>query len=478
VGTYGFGWLWVKQAPSGSATNIRITTNDTGAYNTGYSTEVALTNSWQLISVPYRYPYSALYFIIGAVTVSGSLDSSCYGNVLIAFAGFGVGTYESAPRSGDLALGPTGGLALFGPAFDHVLGTSVLLGYRHEAGATNLYVNSGAPATQTITVVDGTTYTGSIRDTGTLAFTGAFTASLSGVANTVIQSANVAATTTSLVATDTGLASTSYPQVEVGLFATSPIITGAASVTRAPDFVALTGVLATFAPTNPVVVEVQSEITGLISRMLYAKNFAFQPYYWYRKLWVFPVNTPQQVLNATLIKNNITNANSGIVAGSPGTIPTGWSENDSNVTGLSQTVVGSGVENGVPYWDVQITGTFTGTGQWEFQYLPGSVAANVNQIWSVGFYVKVQSGSLANVPVVFTQLDETASGGSYLDTCLINNFLPTTTALNVQNYEGVGTTINSSTARISPSVGLYGANTGSPVNVTLRIGALTLYRLY
>ena len=169
---------------------------------------------------------------------------------------------------------------------------------RDEAAATNLYLNSKAPATQTITVVDGTTYTGSILGTGTQAFTGAFTATLIGTANTLTQTTQAAATVTSLVATDTSLTATAYPQVEVGSFATSRIITGTSSVTRAADTIGVTGLLAALVVTNPIIVERQSIATGVISRTLYAKNtFAFANGYWYRKLAAYPTTTPTTVLN-------------------------------------------------------------------------------------------------------------------------------------------------------------------------------------
>ena len=225
---------------------------------------------------------------IGADGLSGSVNVSGWSLSAV--------TNEMSPRPSDQVV--TTSAVYYGPAFDHVLGTGAPLGYRNEAAATNLYLNSGAPATQTITVANATQYTGSIRQTGTQAFTGAFTATLTGAANTVVQTTQTSATT-SLVATDTGLAATSYPQVEVGAFATSPIIAGASATARAADSITLVGLLAALKVTNPIIVERQSEATGTISRTLYAKNtFAFATGYWYRQLVACPANEPTAALNA------------------------------------------------------------------------------------------------------------------------------------------------------------------------------------
>ncbi len=256
-------------------------------------------NGWYQCWLVLPYPSSAYtYFLQSNNGIN--LTTSAGKTIYVWHAGVSAVTYETSPSqlpAGDQTV--TTSAAYYGPALpDHNPATLASLGYRSEAAATNLYLNSGAPATQTITVVNATQYTGSIRDTGTQAFTGAFTAILTGAANTTTQTTQTSAAT-SLVATDTGLSAESYPQVETGAFASSPIVTGASSVTRAADSLTLTGLLAALRVTNPIIVERQSEATGVVSRTLYAKNtFATQTGYWYRKLAAYPANTPIAVLNA------------------------------------------------------------------------------------------------------------------------------------------------------------------------------------
>jgi hypothetical protein len=85
-------------------------------------------------------------------------------------------------------------------------------------------------------VASGSAYTISFYGTGTLTLSGACTQVMTGSAG-VRTTYTCTTATTSLVATDAALTSTAYPQVELGAFATSTILTVASSVTRAADAV-------------------------------------------------------------------------------------------------------------------------------------------------------------------------------------------------------------------------------------------------
>jgi len=79
--------VYVKQAASGSATHFRLTTNDAVGWDTGVSTKVALTSSWQLVSgVATQTSSTTVRIHLGTKDVSGTNDADCQGKVLVAFA--------------------------------------------------------------------------------------------------------------------------------------------------------------------------------------------------------------------------------------------------------------------------------------------------------------------------------------------------------------------------------------------------------
>ena len=101
-------------------------------------------------------------------------------------------------------------------------------GYLSESQRTNLFLNSTAPVTRTITVSNSTIYTISCKGSGSIALSGAGT-------GTVTQETPITITTssTSLTCTVTGILN--YAQVEAGGFPTSYIVTEGSAVTRTAD---------------------------------------------------------------------------------------------------------------------------------------------------------------------------------------------------------------------------------------------------
>ena len=92
--------VWVKQAPTGSATHIRITNNNRAAWNTGTSEKIALTSSWQRLETTDSIT-GIRFTIIGSADASGTQDPDCLGKVLIYGAQLVEGSSAGAYRFTD-----------------------------------------------------------------------------------------------------------------------------------------------------------------------------------------------------------------------------------------------------------------------------------------------------------------------------------------------------------------------------------------
>jgi hypothetical protein len=181
-----------------------------------------------------------------------------------------------------------------------------LWGYLHEPAATNLYLNSATPATQTIAVT-AQQYTLSFYGTGTLTLSGASTAGP--LVGTGAEPNRVSLTFTpsagNLTLTLSG--SISRPQLETGPVATSPIITAGSAVTRAVDTWSWVGadLLSFYRQANfTVVVEYAPQYTAS------ATVPPFTPHLW--QVW-----TAAAALNNHTIRGAENNVNQAFLARNP-----------------------------------------------------------------------------------------------------------------------------------------------------------------
>lgn len=180
--------------------------------------------------------------------------------------------------------------------------------------------------------------------------------------------------------------------------------------------------------------------------------------------------TPIGMLVESSRTNGIINPRAeGSVNGTPGTLPTNWTQANPQL-GLSSQVVGTGTEQGIPYIDYRLFGTATGAGS-PGLFLEGAtvIADATGQVWSTSAYVKLAAGSLSNVTnvavgarandvsgvqLVFHQVTATPSGASLGSQRVVD-----------QQWQN----INASIAFIQPYVVVTVTGAGA-VDVTLRIG--------
>lgn len=145
------------------------------------------------------------------------------------------------------------------PRFDHRNGYRQLL---LEGPATNLFLNSHAPATQIIAVVSGTQYMVSCRGAGSLTLSGAASGSV-----TQASPQTFTAATASLSVTVSN--SLSRAQVEAGASASSFVQTGASPATRAADSCRFSPVAEALVQKTAATVLVRGEgITGSLGRLV------------------------------------------------------------------------------------------------------------------------------------------------------------------------------------------------------------------
>lgn len=70
--------VWVRAS---TASNVRLTVNNTLSWTGAASQKVALTSQWQRITLTWTANGTVAYFIIGAVDATGANDATCYGDV-------------------------------------------------------------------------------------------------------------------------------------------------------------------------------------------------------------------------------------------------------------------------------------------------------------------------------------------------------------------------------------------------------------
>lgn len=155
----------------------------------------------------------------------------------------------------------------------------------------------------------------------------------------------------------------------------------------------------------------------------------------------------------------------GAVAGTPGTLPTNWAIG--GFVGLTQSVIGVGVDLGIPYVDIRFSGTSGGTFGVIFLEASQVIAAANGQQWSCAAFVRLVGGSWANTSGHAISIRQQDSGGGGLGDLTGASSAPPAVWF---RQLVAATTNNASVAFVRPFFRLDITN-GSAVDFTLRIGA-------
>lgn len=171
----------------------------------------------------------------------------------------------------------------------------------------------------------------------------------------------------------------------------------------------------------------------------------------------------------------------GVVAGTPGTIPTGWSAITAP-TGLTRQIIGTGVDaSGTTYIEVRFSGTVSGAGQGINFDFATAVAGMTQQRFRLSGYVAIVGGTITGINDAYFQVREGDSVNALVTPPASNvhrgadvkSFLTSALQLFSYNLEtGGGIT----TRQITPRFQAITPN-GAAVDVTFRFGLPSFKRL-
>jgi len=165
--------------------------------------------------------------------------------------------------------------------------------------------------------------------------------------------------------------------------------------------------------------------------------------------------------------NSIRNSSMvGIVAGTPGTLPTNWINFLGG--GLAQQIVGTGTERGMPYIDWRIFGTTSSanTSSISFDTTTGITAAT-GQVWTNSFWISLVGGSLANISSSNMRIIERDAAGTTLVSGTQNILSSITSTATKQVY--TRTLVNAGTLRVTPGFDINYTAVGVAIDATFRI---------
>lgn len=202
-------------------------------------------------------------------------------------------------------------------------------------------------------------------------------------------------------------------------------------------------------------------------------------------LQVAPVNTARFTYDAAGVlrgllnewaRTNVVPNNTavGLIAGSPGTPPTGMA--DTVPTGATQTLSGPFTQNGMTYFGVQENAPVAQTTTLFFNMLNSGVAAAANgETWAGTFYTKLLAGSNANILGPNWRISARNAANAEIQN-FSTIYQPTTAALGTQRISISGLLTNALTASIISYLRV-GTDTVNPTNYTYGMGGEQLEKI-
>jgi hypothetical protein len=157
-------------------------------------------------------------------------------------------------------------------------------------------------------------------------------------------------------------------------------------------------------------------------------------------------------------RTNLIRNSTMVGASAPSTLPTNWVRQ--NTSGLTQTIVGIGTENGVNYIDINLQGIAVSAN--DVYSFDSSISASIGQSWTSSWYFKLVTSTPNAVRLAIQEFN----GGAFLNV-VTQDITPTTTlARYAQTKTLVGTGVTNVRAMIYVNFVI-----GQTYNTTIRLAA-------
>ena len=171
--------------------------------------------------------------------------------------------------------------------------------------------------------------------------------------------------------------------------------------------------------------------------------------------------------------NGITNSvnMSAVVPGTPGTLPANWGIG-SGAVGLTRSVIGTGVENGIAYVDARLFGTATATTAFNITCEGNTAITAANgQAWACSMYWRVAGGSLNGITTSLITVRELTSAGATVRDNNVTVANPSAAALSTQRAVASATLTGGGTVARVNALFQIGVTIGAAIDITVRYGA-------
>jgi len=168
--------------------------------------------------------------------------------------------------------------------------------------------------------------------------------------------------------------------------------------------------------------------------------------------------------------NSVTNNTMvGAVAGTPGTNPTGWLYASAQSNGLTISIAGAGVENGINYIDYRFNGTTVATPNACAIGVANGTAAT-GQTWTASVYWKLVGGTSSGVASWQLGIIESTSVGAFVSGAFYSQTAPTSAALITQRPSATRTLSGGATVGLASYVLHIPVVGNTAVDFTIRYG--------